>query len=134
MTRYELRRAKGVCGRNGCDTYSGSRSLCERHTTEQNARSARERIELRGVPSKRYGRALNLAGVACAAFLMLASPAARAEEPARQDAANAQPEAMSKYCARADETIEARIERLETALRLARAELVVNRKRNAPRR
>ncbi len=35
----------------------------------------------------------------------------------------------SKYCAREGEEIHERIERLETALRLARAELVVNRKR-----
>lgn len=40
-----------------------------------------------------------------------------------------EPAAESHYCARDGETLEERIQRLETALRLAKAERAVNRKR-----
>jgi hypothetical protein len=126
VSRYHSRRAKGLCGRNGCAHHSGTRSLCSRHLAEQATRSVRYRFETRGVMGKVAIRALNLAGTFATAFFLLGSTAT-ADETAKP--ASAAPIAESKYCARADEAIEDRIARLEVALRLARAELVVNRKR-----
>ncbi len=40
--------------------------------------------------------------------------------------------AENRYCVKAGEDIYSRIERLETALRLAKSELAVNRKRSKP--
>jgi hypothetical protein len=58
----------------------------------------------------------------CAAFCLLSRPATAAEPPATQNAV----QEASRYCARDGETTEERIERLETALRLARQEARVN--------
>jgi hypothetical protein len=66
------------------------------------------------------------ASLAC--FLFLNVSRAETDPKTPPEPNQAQP-ALSHYCAREGETIEARIERLETALRLARAELKVNRRR-----
>ncbi len=68
--------------------------------------------------------------IALAAFCLLACPAA-ADEPATPPVPANE---ASRYCARDGESAEARIERLEVALRLAKAERAVNRRRNATRR
>ncbi len=114
--RYHARRAKGLCGRNGCEHYSGSKSLCVRHLAEQAERTAVAKERRRD-----WLRAIAVCGLVCA----IACPATADEAPAAPVPANE----ASRYCARDGESAEARIERLEVALRLAKAERAVNRKR-----
>jgi hypothetical protein len=66
------------------------------------------------------------------AFLVLSCRISSATE---SDAPTSPPvaPAESHYCARAGESAEQRVERLEVALRLARAEVRVNSKRKAKR-
>jgi hypothetical protein len=74
--------------------------------------------------------------LAIALWLFASTRTAGADETPRVDPPSAPPvvaksatTAESKYCSRTGEAIEDRIARLETALRLARAEAAVNRKR-----
>ncbi len=71
----------------------------------------------------------------CAAFsVVLSTWIAGAEqkhhsEPVIAPLENKLEPVESRYCARAGESLEDRIDRLETALRMAKAELIVNRRK-----
>lgn len=92
--------------------------------------AARERAKALGVPALRTRElgARHLVRAVVVALLVVLGTA-QAEEPAPAPA-------ESRYCARDGESIEQRIERLEVALRLAKAEKRVNdgRKRHEARR
>lgn len=141
--QYHLRREQGMCGRHGCPERSGRASLCRAHLEQQ-----RHRTASREAKRKQERRALSLATVGtlaaqvfvAVALLITMDNTARGDNTAISGDARPMRGNLACACvepangARDGETLRDRVARLETALRLSKAEAVVNRGRRAKAR